>query len=108
MSVYRTIGPLVRGVRSYFSFLFHFLIKFMKANRMAPDGVPRFAVSHLGLFCWPMSHKKDNRLIWVNKCKNRSTGTCILHGCVNLIFLFIESIRNPGTIKEGLLQGVYG
>ena len=24
-----------------------------------------FAASHLGLFCLPMSHKKDARLIWV-------------------------------------------
>ena len=32
-------------------------MKFMYANRMA---------SHLGLFCLPMSHKKDTRLIWVN------------------------------------------
>ena len=37
----------------------------MSANRIAPDGTPRFAASHLGLFCLPMSHKKDDRLIWV-------------------------------------------
>ena len=41
-------------------------MKFMKANRIAPDGTPRFAASHLGLFCLPMSHKKDARFIWVN------------------------------------------
>ena len=34
---------------------------------MAPDGTPRFAASHLGLFCLPMSHKKDARLLWVNQ-----------------------------------------
>ena len=44
-------------------------MKIMKANRIAPDGTPRFAASHLGLFCLPMSHKKDARLIWVNKRK---------------------------------------
>ena len=33
---------------------------------MAPDGTPRFATSHLGLFCLPMSHKKDARPIRVN------------------------------------------
>ena len=27
--------------------------------RIAPDGTPHFAVSHQGLFCLPMSHKKD-------------------------------------------------
>ena len=28
--------------------------------------MPRFAASHLGLFCLPISHNKDARLIWVN------------------------------------------
>ena len=32
------------------------------ANRIAPDGTPRSAASHLGLCCLPMSHKKDARL----------------------------------------------
>ena len=41
-------------------------MKIMSANRIAPDGTPRFAASHLGLFYLPMSHKKDARLIWVN------------------------------------------
>ena len=43
-----------RGVRSYFSFFFIFVL----ANRIASDGTPHFAASHLGLFCLPMSHKK--------------------------------------------------
>ena len=30
----------------------------MSANRIAPDGMPRFAASHLGLLCLPMSHKR--------------------------------------------------
>ena len=51
------------GIRSNFSFLFHFSMKFVKANRIAPDGTP---LSHLGLFCLPMSHKKDARLVWIN------------------------------------------
>ena len=41
-------------------------MKFLCANRIAPDGTPRSATSHLGLCCLPMSHKKDVRLIWVN------------------------------------------
>ena len=49
----------------HFHFLFHFSMKFMSANRIAPDGTPRFAASHLGLFCLPMSHEKDARLICV-------------------------------------------
>ena len=42
-------------------------MKIMSANRIAPDGTPLFAASHLGLFCLPMSHKKlkDARFIWV-------------------------------------------
>ena len=51
-----------RGIRSNFSILFHFSMKIKIANRIAPDGTPRFAASHLGLFCLPMSHKKDARL----------------------------------------------
>ena len=46
-----------------FKFLSHFSMKaFLSANRITPDGKPRFAASHLGLFCLPMSHKKDVRL----------------------------------------------
>ena len=41
-------------------------MKFLQANRIAPDETPCFAASHLRLFCLPMSHKKDGRLIWVN------------------------------------------
>ena len=40
-------------------------MKFLCANRIAPDGTPCSATSHLGLFCLPMSHKMDARLIWV-------------------------------------------
>ena len=56
---------ILRGVRSIFTFVFHFSIKMKKTNKnkIAPDGTPRFAASHLGLFCLPMSYKKDARLI---------------------------------------------
>ena len=50
------------GVRSDFYSLSHFSMKFLCANRIAPDGKPRSAASHLGLFCLPMSHKRDARL----------------------------------------------
>ena len=52
---------IFRGVRSKFYFLSHFLMKFLCANRIDPDGTPHSAASHLGLFCLPMSHKKDTR-----------------------------------------------
>ena len=58
---------IFRGTRSDFSFLFHFSMKFMSANRIAPDGALCFAVSYLGLFCLPMSHKKDARLICIKE-----------------------------------------
>ena len=51
---------IFRGIRNNISFLFHFSMKFMSANRKAPDGTPRFAASHLGLFCLPKSHKKHD------------------------------------------------
>ena len=37
-------------------------MKFLLANRIAPDRTPHSAASHLGLYCLPMSHKKDARL----------------------------------------------
>ena len=48
---------IFRGIRSdFFLFFFsHFSMKFFKANRIAPDGTPRSAASHLGLFCLLMS-----------------------------------------------------
>ena len=46
-----------------------FSMKFLFANRIAPDGAPRSAASHLGLCCLPTSHKKDSRLICLNEKK---------------------------------------
>ena len=63
-----------RDIRSNFPILFHFLMKIISANRIAPDGTPHFASSHLGLICLPMSHRKDARLIWV---KPRKYVNCI-------------------------------
>ena len=54
---------IFRGSRSIFSFSFHFLMNIIYANRIASYGTPRFAASHLGLFCLHMSNKKDARLI---------------------------------------------
>ena len=42
-------------------------MKIMSANRIAPDGTQRFAASHLGLLCLPMSDKMDAMLIRVNQ-----------------------------------------
>ena len=53
---------ILRGFSWEFDFLFHFSVKFLQANRIAPDGKPRSAASYLGLFCLPMLHKRDTRL----------------------------------------------
>ena len=45
-----------------FENLFYLSMKFLEAKRIAPDGTPRSAASHLALFCLPMSHKRDARL----------------------------------------------
>ena len=44
-------------------------MKFLYANRIAPDVTPRFAASRLGLYCFPMSHKRDAT---VTPCLNES------------------------------------
>ena len=54
---------IFRGVTSNFSFYLIFSMEFLQANRIAPDGTPRSAASHLRLYCSPMSHKRDARLI---------------------------------------------
>ena len=53
---------IFRDVRSDFYFLSDFTMKFLFANRIAPDGTPHSAASHLWLCCLSMSHKKDVRL----------------------------------------------
>ena len=65
--------------------IFHLYIFFFFLNLFAnsgePDQTPRFAVSTLILHCLPMSHKKNARLIWVNKTflnNGVRVNTCIL------------------------------
>ena len=47
--------------------LFQFSMKLMSENRKAPDGTLHLGASYLGIFCLPMSHKKDARLIRVKR-----------------------------------------
>ena len=81
-----------RGIRSNFSILFHFAMKFMKTYRMSPDGTPHNAGSHLGIFRLPLSHKKVARLIWVNNL----LGTKSIYSIeVSGIYLYIsKAMRN--------------
>ena len=53
---------IFKGIRSDFKFPYKIFMKFLLANRIAPDGTPQNAASHLGLCCLPMSHKKAPRL----------------------------------------------
>ena len=52
-------------IRSNCSFLFHFSMKIMSANRIASDGTPRFGISGAILFAYVP--KKDARLIWFDQ-----------------------------------------
>ena len=52
-----------KGISNDFSFLIHFLVNFLFANKTAPAEMLHSAVSHLGIYCLPMSHKKGARLI---------------------------------------------
>ena len=62
----------LRGNKSIFSFLFHFSMKFLGTNS-SPD---HFAASYLGLYCLPMSPKKDARVIWVKLPRNEASRRC--------------------------------
>ena len=44
-------------------------MKIISANRIAPDGTPRFVASHLGLFCLPVS-KRTKGLYGLNIWSN--------------------------------------
>ena len=52
------VTSIFKGVTSEFKFSYKFLMKILLANRIAPDGMPRCAASHLGLYCLPMSQKR--------------------------------------------------
>ena len=53
---------IFRDVWRDFYFSSHCSMKFLCANRIAPDGTSRSAASHLGLYCLSMSHKRNARL----------------------------------------------
>ena len=69
-------------------------MKIKIANKIAPVGVPRFAASHLGLFCLPISNKKDARLICVKLHKE----TKALSACKDAALL--TYMRNKNKIPH--------
>ena len=58
-------STFIFGVLGVIFIFITFLMKFLCAKRIAPDGTPRSAASHLGLCCLPMPHKMDDRLTCV-------------------------------------------
>ena len=58
---------IFKGVRSDFEFLFHFSMKILLANKLTPDGVQHTVASYLGLYCLPVSHKKDARFFFTSQ-----------------------------------------
>ena len=54
---------IFRGIGSDIQILLNFLMKLPYVNRIAPDGMSLSGVSHLGLCCLSMSHKKVAKLI---------------------------------------------
>ena len=59
--------------------------------------MPRFAASHLRLFCLPMSNEKDARLIWVNikKCAQLE---CLIKNALFSQDLTIPHLRNRSAL----------
>ena len=64
-------------------------MKFLCANRISPDGTLRSAASHLGLYCLPMSRKKDARLRRVKV--SRRDMTVSKHTSVAFLTSFVSS-----------------
>ena len=59
--------PILGLLSGIFSILFKFKKNILRANSGDPDQTPRYVASDLGLQYLSVSHKKDARLIWVNK-----------------------------------------
>ena len=94
---------IFRRIGSNVSFLFHLSMKIMSANRTVPDGTPRFAASHLGLFCLHISHKQDARFIWVKQC------SCVMveHN-KNVLIVRTEKTINSNRKKKRLIISTRG
>ena len=55
------------------------------SRQWRPDQKPHFAASELGPLCFPMSHKKDARLIWVKKVESEKDLGVIFGSKINFI-----------------------
>ena len=77
-------------------------MNFTLANRIAPDGTPRFAASHLGLFCLPMSHKKDARFIWVNMNICSMYRNCVSDLATRIVFNIVRIPELKGSLFQCL------
>ena len=65
-------------------------MKFLCANRIAPDGTPHSAASHLGLYCLHMPHKKDARLTLVVLDRKLDSFKFLLHKLLLIVFSYLK------------------
>ena len=72
-------------------------MKFLYANRIAPDGTPRYAASLLGLYGLLMSPKKDARLIGV---KTLHFPSCLYSLETFLVIIFIQKDKEFFSYNE--------
>ena len=68
-----------RGIRSDFTFF--------DENHVSKRNSPSFATSHLELFCLPMSHTKDARIVWVNSVFDVLSGIFIVITCFIISYM---------------------
>ena len=87
----------ILGASGVIFILFRFLRNFLVSKQISSDGAPRFAASHLGLFCLSMSHKKDPRLIWVKVTTNEQNQVSAERFNFHLIQIFID--ETPGISR---------
>ena len=88
-------------------------MKFLCAKRIAQDGTPRSAASHLGLFCLPMSHTlRDVRVTmglvycdaYLNPLGNYNLFFTVCFGSEKLQ---VTTINNTGFIESFRLPSKY-
>ena len=81
-------------------------MKFLCANRIAPDGTPRSAASHLGLYCLPMSHK-GTPVLYELSVPNSLFETTGIHRIIDVVlfYLTVLSFSPKSTIFKSCRDG---
>ena len=84
-------------LKSTFIFMGFRCVQIFDANRIAPDGTPRFAASYMGLFCLPMSHNRDELKYLQQYFKHPDN-----------VFLSYHHIKTQHTLSVCALHQQYG